>query len=121
MTIICELGFEEPDPKNPKYSLREVDIYAIVPYAQKRASPETRSHRLTLRKNLETGKFEVYRFYYDTKEVEVAYEGDFEGALNFANRERFRYWRDLGVRERDVPCRHKHPQIDMFFCPKRGW
>jgi len=112
--IICEFGFEDPDPNNKKYSMREVDYYGWVPY-QARQKYGIKNHRLSLRKNLETGKFEVYRYFYDEKREEVAFEGSFEEALEFANKERNKYW---GVQEPDKPCRHKHPQLDWLFCPK---
>ena len=28
--IVCEYEFERPDPKNPSYSLVEVDIYGFI-------------------------------------------------------------------------------------------
>jgi hypothetical protein len=77
-----------------------------------------KSHRLSLRRNLETGRFEVYRYYYIQENEEVAFSGSFEEALEFANREANKYWGHLGRRETDKPCKHKHPQIDLFFCPK---
>jgi hypothetical protein len=114
--IICEFGFNEPD-KNPKYSMREVDFYAFIPHSSQREF-NVRSHRLSLRKNLETGKFEVYRYYYEDDTEEVAFEGRFEDALEFANREVNKYWGFLGKREPDIPCEHKPPNIDSIFCPK---
>jgi hypothetical protein len=116
--IICELGFEEPDVKNPRYSFREVDFYAFVPY-QSQQKYGVKSHRLSLRKNLITNKFEVYRFFHDEKREEVAFSGSFEEALRFANRETNKFWSFLGDREEDKPCFHKYPNIDTFFCPKR--
>jgi len=57
--IICEAEFETPDPKNPDFSMTEVDYYAWIPYDM--ATPETPNHRLSLRKNLKTGEYELYR------------------------------------------------------------
>lgn len=54
---ICEYEFDLEDPKIPGYSLMEVDVYAW-------ASPErtgVQSHRLSIRKNMRTGAFELYR------------------------------------------------------------
>jgi hypothetical protein len=115
--IICELGFNDPDPKKPKYSMREIDFYAFIPYDVQQKL-HVKSHRLSLRRNLETGRFEVYRYYYIQENEEVAFSGSFEEALEFANREANKYWGHLGRRETDKPCKHKHPQIDLFFCPK---
>jgi hypothetical protein len=115
--IICELGFNEPDPNNPKYSFREVDFYAYIPY-NSQLKFNMKTHRLSLRKNLETGKFEVYRYYYDEEKEEVAFEGGFIEALQFANNEWDKYWSHLGRREHDIPCRHKYPHIDTWFCPR---
>jgi hypothetical protein len=111
--IICELGFDIPD-KNPNYSLREVDFYAFVPYPiQKEKGIE--NHRLSLRKNLKTGKFEVYRYYHYEEKEEVVFSGNFKEALKIANREREKVW---GNRLNDIPCEHKEPNIDRVFCPK---
>jgi hypothetical protein len=115
--IICELGFNDKDAKNPKYSFREVDIYALVPYPMQRKYG-VRSHRLSLRKNLETNQFEIYRFYYETQTEEVIFSGSFKNALEFANRQWNKYWGHIGKREPDIPCQHKPPIIDTWFCPK---
>jgi hypothetical protein len=114
--IICELGFEDPDPKNPNLSFREVDFYAFIPLsAQQRY--KVKNHRLSLRKNLATGKFEIYRAYMDETE-EVVFTGSLREALEYANKCWNKYWGHLGKREKDKPCKHKFPQIDTFFCPK---
>ena len=117
--IICELAFSDPDPKNPKYSMREVDFYGYVPLdSQLKFSVE--SHRLSLRKNLETGKFEIYRFFHGREDEEVAFSGSFQEALDFAHTEWMKYWGFLGEREKDMACRHKEPVIDRMFCPYAG-
>jgi hypothetical protein len=116
--IICELGFEDEDVNRAGYSMREVDFYALVPYDSQRRY-NIKNHRLSLRKNLMTGEFEVYRFYPDEEREEVVFSGDFEDALEFANNECNRYWGHLGRREPDRPCQHKYPIIDRWFCPKR--
>jgi hypothetical protein len=114
--IICEFGFEDPDNKNPNYSFHEVDFYAFIPY-QKQKEYGIKSHRLSLRKNLKTKKFEIYRFYHYTEEEEVVFSGDFKEALKFAYEERKKYWGFLGEIEPDIPCEHKYPNIDRWFCP----
>ena len=115
--IICEYGFNKPDPKNPQYSLREVDFYNFIPYdSQKKYGIE--SHRLSLRKNLATGKFEIYRFFYENEKEETIFTGNLEECLKFAHKEWMKYWGHLGKREPDKVCKHKYPTIDRFFCPK---
>jgi hypothetical protein len=110
--IICEFGFDIPD-KNSNYSLREVDFYAFVPYPVQQKG--IKNHRLSLRKNLKTGKFEVYRYYHYEQKEEVVFSGSFKEALNFANKEREKIW---GIDFNDKPCEHKEPNIDSVFCPK---
>ena len=114
--IICELGFKEPDAKRPEYSIREVDYYGFVPFdSQRKFGIE--SHRLSLRKNLKTGLFEVYRYYPRTRKEEVVFAGKFEDALKFADGQWNKYWGHLGKKEPDKPCTHRYPFIDIF-CPK---
>jgi hypothetical protein len=113
--IICELGFEDKDAKNPEYSMREVDFYSHIPYDF--IMKGFKNHRLSLRKNLKLNKFEVYRYFYENRKEEVAFSGDFKDALNFANNEWNKFWGFLGKREPDVPCQHEFPQIDTWWCP----
>lgn len=124
--LICELMFDRPDQDNPKYSQHEVDYYAWIP-----ANAQVPNHRLSLRKNLETGFFEVYRRFFqrrvvvapnligvtgdDTGLEEIAFEGEFEDALEFANNE---YKRWHGDNEPDKPCQHHYPN-QAFTCAKR--
>jgi len=104
---ICELRFEAPDPHKPVYSLLEFDAYARIPRIEHELQ-----RRLTLRKNLATGKFEALRHFWSGRE-EVAFEGGFEDALRFINREKERWW---GRCEPEEPCRHQPPESDPF-CP----
>jgi hypothetical protein len=113
--IICELGFEDKDAKNPEYSMREVDFYSHIPYDF--IMKGFKNHRLSLRKNLKLNKFEVYRFFHDSKKEEVAFSGSFEDALKFANNEWNKFWGFLGKKELDIACQHKPPFIDDWFCP----
>lgn len=124
--LICELQFETPDRDQPLYSLQEVDYYAWIPH-----SHHMLNHRLSLRKNLGTGEFEIYRRYYgrvvavgpgliastskDTGQEDVAFRGSFEEALEFGNQE---YERWHGKRDRsDEPCPHL-PAKHALGCPK---
>jgi len=125
---ICELMFDRPDENNPNYSQHEVDYYAWIP-----ANVELPNHRLSLRKNLETGFFEVYRRFFrrlvtltpnfiyatgdDTGLEEVAFEGSFEDALEFANNE-YERWHGK-EHDRDKACQHKYPNQAFITCAKR--
>jgi len=122
---ICEKLFDKPDNKFPVYSFHEVDYYGWVPQGK-----GVENHRLSLRKNLVTGKFEVYRHYYrrrivqtpqclvvgqeDTGQEETIFEGTFEEALEFADNE---YRQFHGDKEPDRPCRHERGHCD-FLCPE---
>lgn len=119
--IVCEY-FEREDPNHKGYSLVEIDMYAWIPEGM-----EMQSHRLSLRKNLITGKFEVYRRYniittlnepdilvqtfVDTKQEEVVCTGDLKNALEVANREDKKYWNSKDV---NVVCNHITSS-----CPRR--
>jgi len=125
---ICELAFDQPDPYNPKYSLFEFDLYAWI-----NPTPEMPSHRLSLRKNLETGKFEIYRkfnyrelstfpvftaitYYYTSIPPLLAFSGGFEDALEFGNNECDKWHgKDHDI---DIPCLHQYPN-QALNCPKR--
>ena len=126
--LICELCFDRPDRGNPKYSQHETDYYAWIP--TNRAVP---NHRLSLRKNLVSGKFEVYRRFFQRRVVVtadfilatgddiglegVAFEGRFEDALRFADSEYVR-WHGSEGHDFDKPCEHSYPNIALS-CPKK--
>jgi len=103
--IICEAEFRKPDPDRPEVSLTEIDYYAWIPY-QKR-SKDLPNHSLSLRKNMETGEFEVYRDFVRGGE-KVVFSGSLEGAVHFANRE---YERMFGDPMNDKVCQHEPPQM----------
>ena len=114
--IICEYEFERPDPRNPRYSLVEADIYGWIP---EEFWDEIRDHRLSLRKNLKTGRFELYRYYYTDGSEEVVFTGSLEECLRRAEAEwkRFHFgW--AGVVPEFKPCRHRPPDISSL-CPTR--
>lgn len=65
---VCELAFTHPDPRRPSISAHEMDFYAYIPAsAIKKYAMHT--HRLSLRKNMQTGQFEVYRFYPNNRTI----------------------------------------------------
>jgi len=123
---VCELRFETPDPHNPGYSMTERNFYVWIPLETRL---NTQNHRLTLRKNLLTGKFEVYRAYrryfhilsregtvrsnQSLGKEEVIYVGGLGGALKFGDRE---YRKFHGRELNEKPCTHKSPRIDQY-CP----
>jgi len=114
--IVCEYEFERPDPRNPSYSLVEVDFYSWIP---REYWSETRNHRLSLRKNLKTGRFELYRHYYVDGSEQVIFTGSLEECLKKAEEEWKQYhygW--AGVEPEFKPCRHRPPEISSL-CPMR--
>jgi len=128
MMIICEKDFEREDPNRPGYSLTEVDYYAWVP-----AGSCMPNHRLSLRKNLKTGEWEVYRRFFqrslisrgpvtvitgdDTGLERVAFKSkSLAEAVRFADDEWNRFHRSgLGEKEPDQVCQHK-PPVKSPFC-----
>jgi hypothetical protein len=109
--IICEFEFDEPDRDCPKYSMMEVDYYGHVP-----ADADLENHRLSLRKNLETGRYEVYRFFQKEGRSVVAYSSrSLRRAIEWACEERKRVW---GIDVVDTVCRHKPPHRS-FWCPRQ--
>lgn len=116
--IICESSFDDEDPRNPGYSLEEVDFYSHVPLNLK----TTFNHRLSLRKNLKTSEYELiqvgvdahlhatpgsyFESFQDGKGVQIAAKStDLSVVLAEANRLEARYW---GPDEafQDEVCKH---------------
>ena len=115
--IVCEYEFDRPDPRNPSYSLVEVDFYGWIP---REYWSEVRNHRLSLRKKLKTGRFELYRHYYIDGSEQVIFTGSLEECLKKAEEEwkRFHYgW--SGVEAKFKPCKHRPPDIS-FLCLMRS-
>lgn len=126
--IICESEFRQPDPKNPKYAMREIDYYSHLPY-----DADFPQHRLSLRKNLETGEYEIYRRYSKTRLVsrkaltmitqddmgteEVAFSGTLQEAIDFATKETDKFWVKVfgEERQKDRVCQHT-PPVKATFC-----
>lgn len=132
--IVCEKEFDTPDANDSNYSQAECDVYAWID--QGRATlAGMENHRLSLRRNLKTGNFEVYRLYH--KEVVRAHSGvvmishdvqsgrpvdiafvssNFEETLRFINAEWDKWhWREGDPHHLDVPCEHQRPQ-QAFLC-----
>lgn len=125
--IVCEYDFMMPDRKNADYSQSELDYYAWIP-----AGSDLPSHRLSLRKNLITGDYEVYRRFYqqrlvsrgavtvitgdDTGQEQVAFKNkDLGAAVSFADGE----WKKYHGNDKDPDqiCLHK-PPTQHWLCEK---
>lgn len=132
--IICETEFETPDPDDPAIALCEVDYYAWIPRTQ--GIP---NHRLSLRKRLTSGQYEVYRrFAYtvigeiqdwtegsskiiqhkDTGYEQIIFTTDsLQEAVDFANAEAKKYHGpEVG---NDRVCTHSYPNRALG-CKVRG-
>jgi hypothetical protein len=115
--IICEWAFEREDPQHKGYSLTEVDFYG---YANGDRLGVEKQHRLSLRKNLTTNEWELYRHYgiagrKKGRDEVIFSSKNFREALQRANEEARRYvhgWQD------DVACEHQ-PEMWAEDCPKR--
>jgi hypothetical protein len=95
--IIRTEEFNLEDPRHKGYSMDEVDYYAWIP--QSFIELGIRNHRLTLRKNLTDGVFEIVRHYYaglsgsDEKDDVIFHSGFLPKAGRFAEVERTRFHR----------------------------
>ena len=117
--IICEKRFEFEDPNNLGYSMLEVDFYASVPTARP-SNKGVDSHRLSLRKNLMTGYFELYRHYADylCRPDDVAAKSkSLEQILIAASQIWNLYWGTADHKTKpDTVCEHKYGKED-WICP----
>jgi len=122
--IICPSEFETEDSEHKGYSMAEVDYYSWIPSPFQ--TVRIPNHRLSLRKNLVSGQYEVYRKYYETPQSlvvrgkdftmvttgkesldeEVVFKGSLEEAIRFADNEWHRYHGE--GKERDEVCQHKY-------------
>ncbi len=127
--IVCEKEFDIPDPIDPNYSLPELDFYAHIPY-DKAEMTKVQNHRLSLRKNLITGNYEVYRAYnnpqiigtkhmtafthHETGYIDVAFKSkSLREALDFADSQVEFYH---SHRDNDELCEHVYPKRATL-CP----
>ena len=128
--IVCESEFLVADPENPGYSLMEVDFYAWIPIKARVDEP---NHRLSLRKNLRTGRYELYKFYYEgglLGRIRVPVDGQvrylengvevvvfkskcLQEVLDKALEYKRRYHSDVDW-ERDLECKHQYPVRSRF-------
>jgi hypothetical protein len=117
---VCEYGFLTPDPKDPTYSQLEIQFYAFIRIKnQNRTLPHWKylriNHRLFLRKNLDTGDFELVKKYHNdrkewaTKEKVILKTKDLQEALD---RGHDMFEKHHEESQRDLVCRHKSPEKD---------
>ena len=124
--IVCGSEFVIEDPADPGYSLMEVDFYAWIPRKYSVVEP---NHRLSLRKNLRTGEYELYKFYFEGGllgrirvpldgrvrykdngvEVVVFSSKNLQEVLDKAYELRRLYHPDVEW-ERDLECTHEYPR-----------
>ena len=111
---ICEYRFNQPDPQNPNYSMLEIDYYSWIPPGK---FSEVRNHRLTLRKNLETDAYEIFRKYYETSiETVIAMRWSLERILEIGDNEWNRFHSDWSEsKHKDITCDHAESRE---FCGK---
>ncbi len=116
MVIICETGFKSEDQNNKGYSMLEVDLYMFNPERMRR--PEL-DHRLTVRKNLVNNRFELYRYYFSSKHIEIIFtSSDLQYVFDRGNEEcnKVHFGLFKGEREKDLACKHDNSQLDSFHC-----
>lgn len=63
-TRLSEKEFDTPDSDNPRYSLPEYDFYGHLPARCLKEGEQ--NHRLSLRKDLKTGLYQIYAHYWRT-------------------------------------------------------
>jgi hypothetical protein len=104
--IICEkeIGWNSIDPQDPRIAAREVDIYGHTPRAG------MGDHRLSVRRVLATGQFELYRHFLRPgpkgPAEQVVLTGTLAEVLARANSEWREEWRGAGVGPLDTVCDH---------------
>ena len=119
---VCESQFNVPDKNILDIYLHEVDWYAWIP-----KQPLMPNHRLSLRKRISTGNFEVYRAFMDTSIIrmpgvvgvsltpngrveQIVHAGpSLADALEAGNREAKKYHGDECGN--DQVCEHRYPNI----------
>jgi hypothetical protein len=121
---VCPSEFIKEDSRTPEYSCTEADVYQWIPFDMQ--SKQLPNHRLSIRKNLKTEKFELYRriFYFNSKnnyDVVIKTSDTLPPLLNQANIE----WNTYHCRDGQKPeiifvlCDHKRKKAT--FCKIDGW
>lgn len=102
---ICESEFDCPDPDDPSIYLTEIDIYAWISIV-KQQQFKIESHRLSMRKRIATGEYEIYRQFRDHQEV-IFKSKDLKDTCDQINEQwELMHGREGYKRDPDVPCKH---------------
>ena len=123
---ICDSEFYVPERKHPDYSLNELDIFAFIHagyYHRTGINPDQEpSFSLSLRKNLQTNKYELFSWHRaddeSTKKVLHSYT-HLKSALKKATDLWHHYWDDLGKDYVNSDfelrlCSHQYPTKAML-------
>ena len=133
--IVCENEFKVEDSDNPGYALCEVDFYAWIPQ-----SNEVPNHRLSLRKNLKTDEYELYRHYVqqimlgfsnlqmvtnqhaDVEDEVIFKSKDLQSVLDRGKEEwdKFHLCWAKKPHDRDLVCTHEHPTKSLLCDVMKG-
>lgn len=134
MMFVCEARFQNPDPDDPDYSWLQIQFYAFTPRNTQEGTDGIPNHRLFLRKNLRTNRFELVRqFQVHSKSTAGPFTmttnietGREEVALSLTSLHDSllagddEYFRMFGKRDlQDGMCVHRWPYKDEL-CPYRS-
>lgn len=113
--LVCELdrnwNVRDVYHQKPDYSLLELDIFS---HTRGKANPD---FRLSVRKNIETGQFELYRDYHSSAEEEVVLKGSFKNVIDAANEQWSHWWNDDKPIVIDEACTHDKSKELAHGCP----
>jgi hypothetical protein len=109
--ILCEweAGWNHPDPNNPEIAMTECDVFAHNPAA--RARGQDGAYRLSIRRNLALGRWELYRRYHESESDVIEASGTLAEVCEAANRAWAEAWGHTlppGAEvSHDAPCTHE--------------
>lgn len=111
--VVCASEFMQRDPKDPKYSSLEYDIYAWIPYGK------GEDHRLSIRYNFQKSEFEAYAYYYRDRRAKVLFSSPaLREVLAFVTKIEQEFFEDPEVNY--VECEHKKPYKSLGCEVKEG-
>jgi hypothetical protein len=102
--IVCEFdpGWTHADPDDPRIGLMEVDVYA-----NDFSAPPSENHRLSIRRVMADGSFELYRHYHFKRPDQVVVRGSLHVVLRAAQDAWMgSSWGKAGTRTPDEICDH---------------
>lgn len=108
----CEYGFMIPDPSNQNYSMKEPDFYQWIP---PRFQKKEENHRLSLRKNLITNEYELYKYYHRSKRKIIVFKSkDLRETIDKSN-EIWNFYHSSWSNDKkeDKICLHTAPEKDI--------